>query len=365
MQYLFAKIFYTNNEAQFFWIGEGTAAVYFPSEERSMFVGLWQFVNKFGYLVAGSITLSLNINQSSKGAVSLKTFIGFITINCVGAFISLLIVKPEEVIRRDGSIAKTNITNESLTERFAKIIKVYRKKEVLLLAPICLASMWFQTWQSNYITTYFSVRSRSLNTLLTAFVQMSADLGTGFLLDLKKFDNRTKLRWSWHIINILLTGFFVYSFIMQGIYNNNPVSGLDWTDNDWARGFIPFVLFRAFKEILTNWIYWVVGTMNFHRTEVTYVVSVVRGYETFGEMLAFIVATVNDNNMVSLAVSAAVYFFAAFFVTYLIHFVIDNASKENEIRNKGLEEEMISEDDSVIIQIDTRIEDRKKLEFKN
>lgn len=290
-------------------------------------------------MIAGAISLSLNINTSESGSVSLNTYIAFISINCIGILLVWFMVKPEEVLRRDGLVAKSNLTNETLKQRFSKIWYIYRKKEVLLLAPVAMASMWFNTWQSNYITNYFSVRSRALNTLTTAFVQMAADLGVGFLLDSKLVLQRTKLRWSWHIINIAMVAFFIYAFIIQAIYDRNPPLGLDWSDTGFSRGFVPYLLFKFFQEALLNWIYWVVGSMNFHATEITYVVSVVRGYETFGEMWAFVVGVTNSSDMVNLAVSAAIYFSVIPFVTYLIHYVVEDVGLRNTKHNSELDDE--------------------------
>lgn len=330
----------TGLTAQFLWVAEGSAAVFFPSDERSLFVGIWQLVNKFGLLVAGSITLSLNVGSSSSGSVSLNTYIGFITINCIGILLSFFIAEPQKVIRRDGSYATTNLTNETWKARLSKVVSVYKRKEVLLIAPLSLASMWFQTWQSNFITDYFSVRSRALNTFVTAFVQMAADLSVGFLLDSKRISKPKKLRWSWHIINVGMVGFYIYAFIIQGVYMKNPPKGLDWTDSGFSRGFVPYVLFKFFQEALTNWIYWVAGEMKFHSSEITYVVSVIRGSETFGEMWGFIIGSLNNNNMTNLAVAGGLWFVIMPSVTYLIHYVVEEVAAINEERNRALDADL-------------------------
>ncbi|CCH42741.1 UNC93-like protein MFSD11 [Wickerhamomyces ciferrii] len=334
--------------ASLFWVAEGTAAVLYPSNnERGLFIGIWQFINKFGLVIGGAIVLALNIHTSTKGGVSLNTYAAFIAIQCAGILFVWFFVKPEKVIRDDGTSARSNIGNESIKDRFKKLGQVFKKKEVWLLAPLSLANMWFMTWQGNYITTYFSVRSRSLNTLVTAFVQMFADIIVGLLLDTKYFSVETKKRWSWHIISFLMTMYFVYSIIIQSIYDKNPVSGLDWTESGFGRGFIPFVLFKLFAEALNNWMYWIIGTMNYHSTELTYVVSIIRGLESNGEMWAFVIGAVNPNLMVSLAVSAGVFWLTVPPVTYLVHFVADDVAAKNIERNKVLDEEFKDKVDGI------------------
>lgn len=335
----------TGLSAQLFWIGEGTAAVYYPGEnERSLYIGIWQFVNKFGLIIAGSISLSLNINSSHAGSLSLNTYIAFITINAVGCFLPWFMVKPEDVIRRDGTVAKSNITTESYKQGFQRVWNVYKRREVYLLAPISLAAMWYFTYQSNFTASYFSVRVRSLNTLVVAIVQMAADIIVGLILDLRRWTTKTKLRWSWHLININMIGYFIYSFILQGIYDRNHQKALDWTDSGFARAFVPNLLFRFGQEALLVWIYWVIGELNLHRSDLTYVVSAVRGVETFGEMWAFVVGATSSSNMVNLAVSGGIYFAVVPLVTYLIHNVVEDVAAKNEVRNQELDAEIESSD---------------------
>lgn len=57
-----------------------------------------------GQLVGGGINLSRNIHNLSAGGIATSTFLFFIAIEACGFPISLLISKPHQVRRADGSI---------------------------------------------------------------------------------------------------------------------------------------------------------------------------------------------------------------------------------------------------------------------
>lgn len=301
-----------------FWTSEATIAILYPDEGlRGKFIGTWQLWNKLGGLISGAITVALNYKSNTSGSVSLNTYIALIAIQCLGFPASFLLSPPEKLIRKDGRKLKSNITNESWGQRFLNLKKALLRKEILCLIPLFISNVWFGTWQSNYITNHFSIRVRSLNSLLTALICGATDIIAGTLLDIK-MRKSTKVRGSWLIIVSLMVAFFVYSIIIQHEFEVDPESDIDWSGNSrYARTFIPFQIFKISGELVFNWIYWVIGAYHFQPSEVAYISGLIRSFESLGQCLAFVVGTVNSNDMVNLAVSAGVFFISIPSVTYI------------------------------------------------
>lgn len=109
-------------------------------------------IRQLGPLVGGSVSLALNVNTAHKGKVSYSTYLGLIAISSLGAPFALLLSKPRNVIRSDGTpvpyMRKTNLSIEA-----RGIWKLMKTPYLVLLYPIFLAGQFGATYQSNYITS--------------------------------------------------------------------------------------------------------------------------------------------------------------------------------------------------------------------
>jgi MFS family permease len=317
--------------ASAFWTGEATVAILYPEEDsRGLFIGIWQCINKAGGVIAGGITLALNVNDRHEGKVGLNTYIVLMAIQCLGFPLSFLLSPPEKVIRKDGKTIKSNILKRPLKEELNTFWRVLRRKEIICLAPLALSVVWFNTWQSNYITNHFSVRVRALNSLLTALIPGLTDVVFGILLDVNHFKRSTRVKTSWITALIIMTGFFVYSLILQDYFDKHPQTGIDWTGYpDFAKAFIPFQVFRIGGEMLFNWLYWVIGAYQFTSDEVSHCSAIIRSLESLGQTFAFVIGTVNQNDMTNLAVAVGVFYLSAISTTYIVF-----TANENEITGR-------------------------------
>lgn len=319
-----------------FWTSEAAIAISYPEEKnRGVFIATWQFINKFGTIIAGAISLSLNAKGSTSGSVSLNTYVVLFSIQTIGPFVSFLLSPPEKIIRKDGSKVRSNITDQKVSDRFKDIWRVFTRKEILYLSPGFLGCVWIGTWQSNYTAAYFSVRARSLYSFVTAIICMITDFTMGALLDMK-FKRSTKVKASWAVIASLITGYYVFGFTMQSIFDKNDQTALDWNDPGFARAYIPFLFCRIGTEAMYNWFYYYLGSIPLTTAEVTIAAGIVRCCESFGQCMAYAVGATNKSNMVNLGVSAGIFFACIPFVTYATFLTNDdpietfNASEEDD-----------------------------------
>ena len=224
---------------------------------------------------------------------------------------------------------KSNLENRTLKEEVLLFYKVLQKKETICLAPIFLSFAWFNTWQSNYTTHHFSVRTRALSSFLSAVITGVTEIFSGWVYDLKYFKMPTRIKYSWTSVVVLMTWFIIFSLVIQKEFDSKPQSGIDWNGNSrFMRSFVPFQIFRISKEALCVWVYWVIGAYQFRAEEVAYVSALLRMLESLGECLSFVVGAVNGNDMTNLAVSVGIFYLSVIPVTYIVLQAKDNDIKD-------------------------------------
>lgn len=195
--------------AALFWSSEGAIAVGFPSEsQRGRLLAVWLAMRNVGPLITGIITLVLNTSGAETGKVAYKTYYALIVIQCLGVPASLLISKPDKVIRPDGTrIPYLQKDRTSVKKELRHIWDTLRTPQLI---PIFITGVWGQTYQSNFVTAVLSVRSRALVGLLTSIVSILADISFGVVADAKWLGSQARrARCVWLAFALGITGLWV------------------------------------------------------------------------------------------------------------------------------------------------------------
>ncbi|KAG7724303.1 hypothetical protein KL933_004807 [Ogataea haglerorum] len=302
-----------------FWTSEGAVVMSYPEKSRrGLFIGIWAFLNKFGGIISGSIVFSLNYSGTKKGQVSLNTYVALLSIQCVGPFLAVALSPPEKVLRKDGTKPETNLAKGNLQQIFRRYVKLVSKKEVLYLLPIFLVNTWYKTWQSNFMTHNFSVRTRALNVLLTSVIGCAVDLLGGAFLDCQRIPLHLRVRISWLIIVFFNTAFFIWGFVVQKYVLTHDLGPLDWaTGGYYYNTYVPMQIFKIPGEFVFNWVFWVVGVNDFTSEELSYLSGLIRGFESLGGTLSYVVGVANGNDMTNLSVAAGAFWVVIPVVTYI------------------------------------------------
>lgn len=184
----------------------------FPSEsQRGRLLAVWLAMRNVGPLITGIITLVLNTSGAETGKVAYKTYYALIVIQCLGVPASLLISKPDKVIRPDGTrIPYLQKDRTSAKKELRHIWDTLRTPHFSLLIPIFITGVWGQTYQSNFVTAVLSVRSRALVGLLTSIVSILADISFGVVADAKWLGSQARrARCVWLAFALGITGLWV------------------------------------------------------------------------------------------------------------------------------------------------------------
>ncbi|KAL4897071.1 major facilitator superfamily domain-containing protein [Aspergillus ambiguus] len=287
--------------ASLLWASEAAIAVGYPEEEkRGRYVGIWMGIRQMGPLVGGAISLALNIKTTHVGKVTYTTYLGLVAISSLGAPFALLLSQPQNVIRSNGSkipyMKKTSVVIEARA-----IWKQLTNKYMLLLIPVFLAGQFGTTYQGNYLTTYFTVRSRALASFLTAVVGAMANLVTGAILDLKYFSRQARSKAVYIFILAFLTAAWIWNAIVQAkLSRMAEPPAFDLGDGPFFNSaFTVYMFFKFFYEVLQTYIYWLMAEIKGARGDgdIARTTGILRSWESIGSTIAYAVGATHWPNL--------------------------------------------------------------------
>ncbi|KAJ5935589.1 hypothetical protein N7466_005136 [Penicillium verhagenii] len=287
--------------ASLLWASEAAIAVGYPEEEkRGRYVGIWMGIRQMGPLVGGAISLALNINIAHVGKVTYTTYLGLVAISSLGAPFALLLSQPQNVVRENGTkipyMKKTSFAIEARA-----IWKQLRNKYMLLLIPVFLAGQFGTTYQSNYLTTYFTVRSRALASFLTAVVGAIANISTGILLDLKYFPREKRSKGVYIFVLVFVTAAWIWNAVTQTKLSRmaDPPT-FDLGDGPFFNSsFTVYMFFKFFYEVLQTYIYWLMAEIKGAQRDgdIARTTGILRSWESIGSTIAYAVGATSWSNL--------------------------------------------------------------------
>ncbi|CAG8926096.1 unnamed protein product [Penicillium salamii] len=291
--------------ASLLWASEAAIAVGYPEEEkRGRYVGIWMGIRQMGPLVGGAISLALNVGTSEKGKVTYTTYLGLVAISALGAPFALLLSQPQDVIRSNGTkipyMKKTSFAIEARA-----IWKQLSNKYMLLLIPVFLAGQFGSTYQGNYLTTYFTVRSRALASFLTAVVGALANIITGLILDVKSISRENRSKGVYIFVLIFVTAAWTWNAIVETKLSRmaDPPT-FDLGDGPFFNSaFTVYMVFKFFYEVLQTYIYWLMAEIKGAQADgdIARTTGILRSWESIGSTIAYAVGAThwpNQNQMI-------------------------------------------------------------------
>ncbi|KAJ5615702.1 hypothetical protein N7537_000816 [Penicillium hordei] len=297
--------------ASLLWASEAAIAVGYPEEEkRGRYVAIWMSIRQMGPLVGGAISLALNVNTAHVGKVTYTTYLGLVAISSLGAPFALLLSQPQDVIRSNGTkipyMKKTSLSVESRA-----IWKQLRNKYMLLLIPVFLAGQFGATYQGNYLTTYFTVRSRALASFLTAVVGAAANISTGLFLDLKFLSRGTRSKITYIFVLVFVTASWIWNAVVETkLSHMAEPPAFDLGDGPFFNSaFTVYIFFRFFYEVLQTYIYWLMAEIKGAQGDgdIARTTGILRSWESIGSTIAYAVGATHWPNLNQMALGFALW----------------------------------------------------------
>ncbi|KAJ5474246.1 hypothetical protein N7475_003812 [Penicillium sp. IBT 31633x] len=334
--------------ASLLWASEAAIAVGYPEEEkRGRYVGIWMGIRQMGPLVGGAISLALNVNTAHAGKVTYTTYLGLVAISSLGAPFALLLSQPQNVIRSNGTkipyMKKTSFAIEARA-----IWKQLSNPYMLLLIPVFLAGQFGTTYQGNYLTTYFTVRSRALASFLTAVVGVAANLLTGSLLDLKIFSREARSKSVYIFVLVFVTSAWIWNAVTQTkLSRMAEPPAFDLGDGHFFNSaFTVYLFFKFFYEVLQTYIYWLMAEIKGAQADgdIARTTGILRSWESIGSTIAYAVGATHWPMLNQMILGFALWGFTIPF-TLLAVFGDWNQSDtlvEEEVDNSSLEAQRVT-----------------------
>ncbi|KAJ9134284.1 Major facilitator superfamily domain, general substrate transporter [Pleurostoma richardsiae] len=339
--------------ASLLWASEAAIAVGYPEEEkRGRYVGIWMGIRQMGPLVGGAISLALNVNTAHVGKVTYTTYLGLVAISSLGAPFALLLSQPQNVIRSNGTkipyMKKTSLAVEARA-----IWRQLTNKYMLLLIPIFLAGQFGATYQGNYLTTYFTVRSRALASFLTAVVGATANLVTGTILDLKQFSRETRSRVMYIFVLVFVTAAWTWNAVTQTkLSRMAEPPAFDLGDGPFFNSaFTVYMFFRFFYEVLQTYIYWLMAEIKGAQGDgdIARTTGILRSWESIGSTIAYAVGATHWPNLNQMILGFALW---GFTIPFTILAVFGNWNQPNALEADGETDSSSLEAQTVVINSD-------------
>ncbi|KAH6612067.1 major facilitator superfamily domain-containing protein [Boeremia exigua] len=298
--------------ASLLWASEAAIAVGYPeNEKRGRYVGIWMGIRQMGPLVGGAISLALNVKTKEKGKVTYTTYLGLVAISSLGAPLALLLSQPQKVNRSDGTKIPYMKKTDFKTEARA-IFRQLRNPYMLLLIPVFLAGQFGVTYQGNYLTTYFTVRSRALASFLTAIVGALANILTGITLDLPRFSRPAKSKAVYIFVITTVTTSWIWNAIVQTkLTRMTTAPSFDLGDGGFFNSaFTVYMCFRFFYEVLQTYVYWLMADIKGAQGDgdVARTTGILRSWESIGSTIAYAIGAVHVSNQTQMIIGFALWF---------------------------------------------------------
>lgn len=194
--------------------------------------------------------------------------------------------------------------------------KLICRKEILLLLPMIFQSVFSEAFFSTYNATYFTVRARALASLVGSVCVIAASFMLGFWLDWQKVTLNTRAMGAFIFIYTFETALWIYAMVVTKDYEGRSEQvTLDWTSDGFGHGVCVYILLLVGFNLMYDYLYWLIGTVNKNGGEIIRLSAIIRGIESCGQAISY---GINSIDQAKFALSGAVAVNMSFFVVCIV-----------------------------------------------
>ncbi|RAK99608.1 DUF895 domain membrane protein [Aspergillus ibericus CBS 121593] len=269
-----------------FWMAESAIALSYPEpKNQGRFLGLWLSFRVGGQILGGAINLGLNVGRSTAGSVSYSVFGVFIALQALGPVGGLLLNTPEQVQRTDGLRVKLTVMKDPWFEVKA-MVKLFCRREFLLILPLIAQATYTEAVMFTYLDLWFSVRVRALGSFLSGCLALIGGNVLGMFLD-SGLKLQVRSRGAFWVVMTLQGGWWVWATVVTTGYWKSGRTGIDWTDGEFAKGFVLYLMWVLGFQLNYMFLYFVVGNLAADEEEVVRISGLLRGVESAVQAVSY------------------------------------------------------------------------------
>jgi MFS family permease len=250
------------------WAAQGAIMMSYPQEkDKGKYISWFWMIFNLGAVIGSLIPLGENINNTG-GTVTDGTYIGFMILNLIGAGLALCLVDANHIIRRDGSrvILMKHPTWQS--EIFGLWEVIRSDPYIILLFPMFFSANFFYNYHFTAINlSRFTIRARSLNSLLYWTSQIIGAYVFGYTLDFPRVSRKARARGSLVVLFSLTVAIWGGGYAFQKDYSRASVlaggeaAKLDWTSEGYVGPMFLYMFYGFYDSAWQVCVYWYMGSL--------------------------------------------------------------------------------------------------------
>ncbi|EGV63560.1 hypothetical protein PSN45_004572 [Yamadazyma tenuis] len=251
------------------WAAQTSIIISYPAEhlKGKAIMTFWVIFN-LGAVIGSAISLGNNMKNNSSVATD-GTYAAFIALMCSGIIIAGCTLRPHQVWR--GGVGSERVVQQQFPHWKVELINMakmlYKEPKIYFLFPMFFASNWFYTYQFNDVNAArFTIRTRSLNSLLYWAAQMVGAAIFGNILDWKRFDRKTRVKIGWSIIMVLTFVIWGGGYDFQKKYTRESVAGMALIDfkkgSTYVGPMFLYIFYGMYDAMFQTFIYYTLGAMS-------------------------------------------------------------------------------------------------------
>lgn len=288
------------------WAGEGAIMTAYPTDDRKgLYISIFWSIFNLGGVVGGFIPFALNYH-TEYGFVNDETYIAFMVVMAFGTLLTLALANPDRVIRDDGSrIITTRYAN--VWSELWQVFKLLWNWKMLLLAPACVASNFFYTYQFNNVNgLLFNVRTRAFNNVFYWGAQMIGSISIGFILDHSHKSRRIRGFIGIALLIILSVAIWGGGVANQLRYSRNSnLPRMDFKERGYAGPFVLYFCYGLLDAMFQTLCYWTIGALTDDAQMLSRYSGFYKGVQSAGAAVAWHLDNLKESYMKELVVNWA------------------------------------------------------------
>jgi MFS family permease len=245
------------------WAAQGSLMLAYPTEsQKGTYIAIFWSIFNLGGVVGSAVALGTNFNNSA-GTVANGTYIGFIVLTAIGITIPMFLTDPKHVIRSDGTKVTVPLHPTWKTQLYGLYLTLRTDPMILLLFPMFFCSNWFYTWQFNdFNGALFTLRGRSLNSMLYWTSQIFGAIGMSFILD-SKFSRRTRAFGGIAALMLMIFVTHIWAYFYQIQYTRATTPNtIDIHDKRYVGRVFLYIFLGFLDSMWQTTSYWLMGAIS-------------------------------------------------------------------------------------------------------
>ncbi|KAL5337789.1 major facilitator superfamily domain-containing protein [Aspergillus crustosus] len=266
------------------WCAQGAVMMSYPREhEKGKYISIFWVIFNLGGVIGGLIPLGQNMHNTTS-TVNDGTYIAFMVLMVAGFILAWGLADSKHIVRSDGSRVVT-IKNPTWKSELLGLYETLRTDWwIITFFPMFLASNWFYGYHFNAINgSYFSIRTRALNSILYWLMQMVGAFLFGLILDLKFLKRPARAKLVWGLLFALTMGVWGGGYAFQRSYTRETVArDKDWEDSGYIGPMFMYMFYGFFDAAFQTCAYWFMGSLSNNSRKLANYAGFYKGIQSAG-----------------------------------------------------------------------------------